>query len=213
MLVPVVRAAETLSFAELARRIAELAEACRAGTISVNDLRGANVLLTSVGKFGSSGGIPRLPVGPGCIIAAGRIAVPTGLEQLAESLPIDPVMLVTSTYDHRVIQGADSGTMLAGLATRLGSSEFLESLLPATPTQSDTSGAPAPREAAVVLQDCVVASVPNLDVEYAHLRDESERQWWAKQLSGEVRPALIRLLLGQDRVASWGPPPPPMVMV
>ena len=137
VLVPVVRAADTLSFTELARRIAELAEACRAGTISVNDLRGANVLLTSVGKFGSSGGIPRLPVGPGCIIAAGRIAVPTGLEQLAESLPIDPVMLVTSTYDHRVIQGADSGTMLAGLAARLGSSEFLESLLPATPTQSD----------------------------------------------------------------------------
>lgn len=203
VLVPVVRGADRLSFDDLQQRIAELAQACRAGTIAVSDLRGANVLLTSVGTFGSTGGIPRLPVGPGCIIAAGRIAVPVGLEALAQTAPIDPVMLVTSTYDHRVIQGADSGAMLAGFAERLTSVEYLDALRATQPLPTPVVVEPD----RATSNGSALATVPDLVVEFDHLDHDDQKSWWREQLRGpvadpsdDIRRWVLRLLVD---VAVW----------
>ena len=136
VMVPVVHGADQLSFTELNIRISQLAEACRSGTINVSDLKGANVVLTSTGRFGATGGVPRLPIGPGCIIAAGSIGIPPGLEVLAESMPIQPVLMMTSTYDHRIIQGSESGELLSGLVRRLQDTAFLAEMT--TPPASKT---------------------------------------------------------------------------
>jgi 2-oxoglutarate dehydrogenase E1 component len=136
VMVPVVHGADQLSFAELNTRISQLAEACRSGTINVSDLKGANVMLTSTGRFGATGGVPRLPIGPGCIIAAGSIGIPPGLEALAESMPIQPVLMMTSTYDHRIIQGSESGELLSGLVRRLQDPAFLDEMTSAQPARN-----------------------------------------------------------------------------
>ncbi len=179
VLVPVVHGAETLTYTELANRMAELADACRSGQIQVENLKGANVILTSTGKFGATSGIPRLPVGPGVIVAAGRIAVPPGLERLAERMPIDPVIMVTSTYDHRVIQGAESGMMLSGLASRLQDLSFLaqlsggESVRPYGDVLASTSPSDIAKRAFVFA---------GVEVEVVHC-DERRVEWWSGQIA------------------------------
>ena len=139
VMVPVVHGADQLSFTELNIRISQLAEACRSGTINVSDLQGANVVLTSTGRFGATGGVPRLPIGPGCIIAAGSIGIPPGLEILAESMPIQPILMMTSTYDHRIIQGSESGALLSGLVRRLQDTAFLAEMITPQPASKTLS--------------------------------------------------------------------------
>jgi 2-oxoglutarate decarboxylase len=179
VLVPVVSNADALVFDELEARMMQLAEACRAGSISVDDLRGANVILTSTGKFGATSGIPRLPMGPGVIVAAGTITVPAGLEEIARSLPVSPTLTVTSTYDHRVIQGADSGRMLAGFARRLQDPAFLESMHCTEPADAATNGH----------DTGPVRRVTSLEFEFQHLADPARRSWWQEQVSTLAEPS------------------------
>ena len=179
VLVPVIAGADRLTFDELQSRMMELAESCRTGSISVDDLRGANVILTSTGKFGATSGIPRLPVGPGLIVAAGRIAIPAGLEEVAETLPVAPTLTVTSTYDHRVIQGADSGRMLAGFARRLQDPLFLEGMRSIGPTLAHSPES----------EIGPVRRVSGMEFEFDHLRDPAKRAWWASRVSDLPSPS------------------------
>jgi 2-oxoglutarate decarboxylase len=199
VMVPVVHGADALTYVELSERIAELADACRTGRIQVEHLKGANVILTSTGKFGATSGIPRLPVGPGVIVAAGRISVPPGLERLAKTMPVDPVLTVTSTYDHRVIQGADSGRMLAGLVSRLQDPEFL-SLLVLAGGSLPPGEVAGPSSASEIAVDDV--ALGHLDVHFDHC-DKEQRNWWVERLatangplipSQEARESALKLL-------------------
>lgn len=199
VLVPVVRGADALTYAQLADRISALVEACRTGRIQVEQLKGANVILTSTGKFGATSGIPRLPVGPGVIVAAGRIAVPAGLERLAERMPVDPVIMVTSTYDHRVIQGADSGMMLSGFASRLQDPTFLAQLSTGAGGNRGENIVKRSRSAYVAAE---AGATGGLEVEFRHC-GEAQSTWWSVRLaevealrtpSAAVRESALRLL-------------------
>ncbi len=113
LLVPVVRAAETLGFRGFVEAYDDLVRRTRGGNVAPDELRGATVSLTNPGGFGTVASVPRLMPGQGTIVATGSIALPVGFEHAdAKALGIQKVMTATSTYDHRVIQGAESGAFL-----------------------------------------------------------------------------------------------------
>jgi 2-oxoglutarate dehydrogenase E1 component len=116
LLVPVIRAADRMDFATFHAAYEALVEKARTNKLVPDDFTGATVTLTNPGGLGTSASVPRLMAGQGTIIAVGGIGYPPGLagvqpEELVR-LGVTKVMTVTSTYDHRVIQGAESGEFL-----------------------------------------------------------------------------------------------------
>ncbi|MGA9776529.1 MAG: multifunctional oxoglutarate decarboxylase/oxoglutarate dehydrogenase thiamine pyrophosphate-binding subunit/dihydrolipoyllysine-residue succinyltransferase subunit [Candidatus Dormiibacterota bacterium] len=116
LLVPVIRRADQLEFPQFRSRYEELVDKTRSGGLSVDDLEGATITLTNPGGVGTVASVPRLMVGQAAIIALGAIGTPPGLSSLSEeaasALGLQPVMTVTSTYDHRLVQGLESGLLL-----------------------------------------------------------------------------------------------------
>ena len=115
--------------------------------------------LTNPGGIGTIASVPRLMVGQGTIVATGSIAYPVGLENVAQLVGAEKVMTMTSTYDHRVIQGAESGRFLARIEALLkGEERFYEQVfsdlgvelppLPQPAAPALATGAPAAAPAA-----------------------------------------------------------------
>ena len=118
-MVPVIVGAERLSFDDFLAAYDALVEKARTNTLTADDLVGANVTLTNPGGIGTIASVPRLMGGQGTIVATGSIAYPVGLGAIGEQIGAEKVMTMTSTYDHRVIQGAESGRFLALIEQRL----------------------------------------------------------------------------------------------
>jgi 2-oxoglutarate dehydrogenase E1 component len=159
LLVPVVRAAETLGFAGFLEAYADVVARAREGKLKPDELRGATVSLTNPGGLGTVASVPRLMAGQGTIVATGAIGYPAGFERTAPErladLGVDKVMTMTSTYDHRVIQGAESGAFLRDVEGFLeGTDSFYEDVAaslgvalepaPERPAEVPAPGAPAP---------------------------------------------------------------------
>ncbi len=123
LMVPVIRDAGRLSFAEFLDAYNALVEKARTNTLSADDLTGGNVTLTNPGGIGTIASVPRLMVGQGTIVATGSIAYPVGLERIGAALGAEKVMTMTSTYDHRIIQGAESGRFLQRIEALLQGEE------------------------------------------------------------------------------------------
>jgi 2-oxoglutarate dehydrogenase E1 component len=113
LMVPVIRDAGHKSFNEFLEAYNALVEKARTNTLTAGDLSGANISLTNPGGIGTVASVPRLMAGQGTIVATGSIGYPPGLEQVGQALGVQQVMTMTSTYDHRIIQGAESGRFLA----------------------------------------------------------------------------------------------------
>ncbi|HTX30951.1 MAG TPA: multifunctional oxoglutarate decarboxylase/oxoglutarate dehydrogenase thiamine pyrophosphate-binding subunit/dihydrolipoyllysine-residue succinyltransferase subunit [Solirubrobacteraceae bacterium] len=127
LMVPVIRDAGRLSFTEFLDAYNALVEKARTNTLTADDLSGANISLTNPGGLGTSASVPRLMTGQGTIVATGSIGYPPGLERVGEAIGAQQVMTMTSTYDHRIIQGAESGRFLARLEAYLrGEAGFYE---------------------------------------------------------------------------------------
>ncbi len=90
-----------------------LVEKARTNSLTADDLVGANITLTNPGGIGTIASVPRLMSGQGTILATGSIAYPVGLAAIGAAVGAEKVMTMTSTYDHRIIQGAESGRFLA----------------------------------------------------------------------------------------------------
>src|SRR5581483_1400872 len=112
LIMPVIRDAGRLSFAQFLDAYNALVDKARTNTLTADDLAGANLTLTNPGGIGTVASVPRLMVGQGTIVATGSIAYPVGLGNIAELIGAEKVMTMTSTYDHRIIQGAESGRFL-----------------------------------------------------------------------------------------------------
>ncbi|HEX6697217.1 MAG TPA: multifunctional oxoglutarate decarboxylase/oxoglutarate dehydrogenase thiamine pyrophosphate-binding subunit/dihydrolipoyllysine-residue succinyltransferase subunit, partial [Solirubrobacteraceae bacterium] len=112
LMVPVIRDAGRKNFADFKAAFDELIEKARTNTLTADDLTGANISLTNPGGIGTIASVPRLMVGQGTIVATGSIAYPVGLQNIGDMIGAEKVMTMTSTYDHRVIQGAESGRFL-----------------------------------------------------------------------------------------------------
>jgi 2-oxoglutarate decarboxylase len=112
LMVPVIRDAGGLGFAQFVAVFAELVAQARAGTLGPDELTGTNITLTNPGTIGTIASVPRLMAGQGTIVATGAIGYPVGLGAVGDMIGAEQVMSMTSTYDHRVIQGAESGRFL-----------------------------------------------------------------------------------------------------
>ncbi|MGB8909739.1 MAG: 2-oxo acid dehydrogenase subunit E2, partial [Candidatus Cybelea sp.] len=116
LVVPVIRVADALDFAAFRGKYEELVAKARENKLVADDLQGASFTLTNPGGIGTVASVPRLMMGQGAIIATGAIGYPAGFgganEQSLRLLGVARVMQITSTYDHRVIQGAQSGEYL-----------------------------------------------------------------------------------------------------
>lgn len=116
LVVPSIKNAGALDFNSFLDAFEGMVKRGRAGELTAEDFADTNVTLTNPGGFGTGMSVPRLMKGQGLIVATGSIGVPpelsgAGLAKLAE-LALGPVMTITATYDHRVIQGAESGLFL-----------------------------------------------------------------------------------------------------
>src|SRR3984893_6599875 len=133
LLVPVIRDADRLDFAAFRDQYETLVSKARIGKLAADDLAGATLVLTNPGGIGTIASVPRLMKGQGTIIATGAIGYPPEFSAIADSglrqLGISKVMTMTSTYDHRVIQGAESGEFLRRIDELLaGADGFYESV-------------------------------------------------------------------------------------
>lgn len=117
LMVPVVRNAASLSVSDIADEIVRLAEAARGRFIAPADLAGGTCTVNNVGAIGIVAGTPILPLGTSTIVAFGRSR---GVVQLREGNPVEvPVMTLSATFDHRLIDGGDAGRFLTQLKEHL----------------------------------------------------------------------------------------------
>ena len=116
LLVPNIKDVGTLDFGGFFRTYEEVVRKVRRNELKPDLFAGTTATLTNPGTVGTVGSVPRLMPGQGTIIATGAIALPPGLAQAdpakLNELGVGKVMTMTSTYDHRVIQGAESGEFL-----------------------------------------------------------------------------------------------------
>ena len=123
LLVPSIKAAETMDFAQFWAAYEDIVRRARANKLTVEDHQGATISLTNPGTIGTVHSVPRLVTGQGAIIGVGAMDYPAefagaSLEQLSK-MAISKVLTITSTYDHRIIQGAASGDFLRILGLKL----------------------------------------------------------------------------------------------
>jgi multifunctional 2-oxoglutarate metabolism enzyme len=153
LMVPVIRDAGRLGFDEFLGAYDALVEKARTNTLTADDLTGGNVTLTNPGGIGTVASVPRLMSGQGTIVATGSIGYPVGLGAIGASIGAEKVMTMTSTYDHRIIQGAESGRFLASIEGYLqGENGFYEDVFgalgielgpqPSAPTATAAAVAP-----------------------------------------------------------------------
>ncbi|MEA2785984.1 MAG: multifunctional 2-oxoglutarate metabolism enzyme, partial [Candidatus Eremiobacteraeota bacterium] len=175
LVVPVLKNAAALDFAQFRDAYEDLVAKARDNKLSVEEQTGATFTLTNPGGIGTVASVPRLMVGQGAIIAAGAIAYPPGFAHASrttlEQIGVEKVMTLTSTYDHRVIQGAQSGEYLKRVDELLGGAdEFYEtvfaqlgvsaSVRAAQPASANGAAAPV-REVA----EAVTADIPGMPSE------------------------------------------------
>ncbi|HVA28148.1 MAG TPA: multifunctional oxoglutarate decarboxylase/oxoglutarate dehydrogenase thiamine pyrophosphate-binding subunit/dihydrolipoyllysine-residue succinyltransferase subunit [Candidatus Baltobacteraceae bacterium] len=133
LVVPVIKNADAMNFAAFYAAYQELVAKARDNKLGADDLQGASFTLTNPGGIGTVASVPRLMAGQGAILATGAIGYPAGFSSASESalrsLGISKVMQMTNTYDHRVIQGAQSGEYLRRVDALLqGADGFFEAL-------------------------------------------------------------------------------------
>ncbi len=168
LVVPVLRDASELSFADFAARYDELVAGARDNKLQPDAYQGANITLTNPGGIGTVASVPRLMPGQGTIVATGAIGYPPGLTsadpaRLAE-LGVQKVMTMTSTYDHRVIQGAESGAFLRRIDQLLqGEDGFYDSVFEAMDVAAPPQEAPAVTAAEPVPATTAPAAAPVTD--------------------------------------------------
>jgi multifunctional 2-oxoglutarate metabolism enzyme len=133
LLVPNIKRAQTLDFAQFLKAYNDVVRKARNNTLEIADFEGTSISLTNPGTIGTIASVPRLMPSQGTIIATGQIdytAEYAGSDSsVLADLGISKVMTMTSTYDHRIIQGAESGAFLARIhELLLGADSFYEDI-------------------------------------------------------------------------------------
>lgn len=119
LLVPNIKAAGGMNFAQFIGIYNDLIRRARQNKLTIADFQGTSATLTNPGMIGTSLSVPRLMPNQGVIVGIGSIGYPAEFHALppdaVSKVGISQVMTITSTYDHRIIQGAESGAFLAYL--------------------------------------------------------------------------------------------------
>ena len=116
LLVPSIKSAQHMDFATFWATYEDLVRKARGGKLQVSDFVGTTISLTNPGTIGTQLSVARLMAGQGCIVGVGAMEYPAEWQGAsAESLArnaVSKILTLTSTYDHRIIQGAQSGEFL-----------------------------------------------------------------------------------------------------
>ena len=133
LLVPNIKNANHLRFPEFLENYDDVVKRARGGKLQIPDFQGTTISLTNPGTIGTVASTPRLMVSQSVIIATGAIEYPAEYQSIAPAiqsqLGISKAITISSTYDHRIIQGAESGAFLARVhELLLGKDKFYEKI-------------------------------------------------------------------------------------
>ncbi len=116
LVVPSIKAADTLDFSQFWAAYEDIVRRARANKLTVDDFAGTTISITNPGTIGTVHSVPRLMAGQGAIIGVGSMEYPAEYQgaspETLSNMAVSKVMTLTSTYDHRIIQGAQSGEFL-----------------------------------------------------------------------------------------------------
>jgi 2-oxoglutarate dehydrogenase E2 component (dihydrolipoamide succinyltransferase) len=113
LLVPVIRNAETMSLVDLEKKIADMAQKARSNRISIEEMTGGTFTITNGGVYGSMLSTPILNPPQSAILGMHNIVERPVVIQ--NKIEIRPIMYLALSYDHRIIDGADSVRFLLGI--------------------------------------------------------------------------------------------------
>ncbi|MEJ7623400.1 MAG: multifunctional oxoglutarate decarboxylase/oxoglutarate dehydrogenase thiamine pyrophosphate-binding subunit/dihydrolipoyllysine-residue succinyltransferase subunit [Pyrinomonadaceae bacterium] len=117
LLVPNIKGANAMDFAAFFEGYNTQVKKAREGKLEIADFQGTTLSLTNPGTIGTAASNPRLMSGQSAIIATGAIEYPPEFQAMTaaalSAIGVSKTVTITSTYDHRVIQGAESGMFLA----------------------------------------------------------------------------------------------------
>lgn len=127
-----IKRCETMRFAQFVTAYEDIVRRARDGKLTAEDFAGVTISLTNPGTIGTVHSVPRLMAGQGAIIGVGAMEYPAEFqgaspERIAE-LGIGKLITLTSTYDHRIIQGAESGDFLRTIHEMILSDEFWDDI-------------------------------------------------------------------------------------
>src|SRR6185437_5262968 len=127
-----IKRCETMSFGQFVTAYEDIVRRARDGKLTAEDFAGVTISLTNPGTIGTVHSVPRLMAGQGAIIGVGAMEYPAefqgaSAERIAE-LGIGKLITLTSTYDHRIIQGAESGDFLRTLHELILADDFWDDL-------------------------------------------------------------------------------------
>ncbi len=116
LMVPNIKSADKMNFAQFLESYDDVVKRAREGKLTMQDFQGTSISLTNPGTIGTVASNPRLMSGQSIIIATGAIEYPAEYQAMTpgalSQLGISKVLTISSTYDHRIIQGAESGLLL-----------------------------------------------------------------------------------------------------
>src|SRR6185369_15998487 len=133
LLVPNIKGADKLTFSRFLSAYDDIIKRAREGKLQLSDFQGTTISLTNPGTIGTTASTPRLMSGQSVIVATGAIAYPPEYQAMSPEglsrIGISKILTVTSTYDHRIVQGAESGAFLARIDEMLrGKHEFYDDI-------------------------------------------------------------------------------------
>lgn len=132
LVVAAIKNCETMHFGQFIAAYEDIVRRARDGKLTAEDFAGVTISLTNPGTIGTVHSVPRLMQGQGAIVGAGAMEYPAEFQGASEEriaeLGVGKLMTLTSTYDHRIIQGAESGDFLRTIHTLLLDDEFYDEI-------------------------------------------------------------------------------------
>ncbi|WP_445166521.1 multifunctional oxoglutarate decarboxylase/oxoglutarate dehydrogenase thiamine pyrophosphate-binding subunit/dihydrolipoyllysine-residue succinyltransferase subunit [Mycolicibacterium sp. Dal123E01] len=132
LVVAAIKHCETMRFGQFIAAYEDIVRRARDGKLTAEDFAGVTISLTNPGTIGTVHSVPRLMAGQGAIVGAGAMEYPAEFQGASEEriaeLGIGKVITLTSTYDHRIIQGAESGDFLRTIHGLLLSDDFFDEI-------------------------------------------------------------------------------------
>ena len=179
LIVPCIKGADSMDFASFISTYDEIVRKATNNKLTVDDFSGVTVTLTNPGTIGTERSVPRLMPGQGVIVGVGSLGFPTGFAGAdpltIADLGISKTMTISSTYDHRIIQGAESGLFLKKVHDMLlGGDGFYEDIfgaigVPYTAVKWRQDVNPVDREESMVAKQMRVANLINMYRVRGHL--------------------------------------------
>lgn len=209
LIVPNIKNANKFNFQEYWNAYEDLITRSRKGLIDPNEFLGTTITLTNPGTIGTVASVPRLMVGQGTIIATGAIQYNAEYQAMSQTtistLGISKTMNITSTYDHRIIQGAESGLFLKAINDLLlGQDDFYDDIfeslkLPFKPLRWQTDYQPGIFETTANTEEIVkqakVLQLINLFRVRGHLIADLDPLGSKTQYHAELDPANYNLTI------------------